>query len=350
MLYSILEVCTHDEITTAIDDYAGDMSAVGNKKGFHTAVFEQIRRIKQRHWDGKTKKCLKNNALFKTLIHNKYVINMRREWDIATLEGLIDKHNDSLIKRRDNVIKLSPKTAITHLPLSDESNERVCIKEYRYPSTFKKFFYPFCRSPARKAWFAAHGLIAAGVFTPKPIALIEEKRIGMIKKSFFITEGIFDCQPCYKYIRNTFGNLQEEVVFPVKRRFAACLAASFRQLHDSGIYHGDLKENNILVRELPDTWDFFYIDLDRVYFNKKITLRRKIKNLAQLNASVHNYFTYTDRLRFYRVYAGVQTLGEKDKQILKSIIALSRKRNAGKVIKIDSRVVNNAAGKTSRDA
>ena len=147
MLYSILEVCTHDEITTAIDDYAGDMSAVGNKKGFHTAVFEQIRRIKQRHWDGKTKKCLKNNALFKTLIHNKYVINMRREWDIATLEGLIDKHNDSLIKRRDNVIKLSPKTAITHLPLSDESNERVCIKEYRYPSTFKKFFYPFCRSP-----------------------------------------------------------------------------------------------------------------------------------------------------------------------------------------------------------
>lgn len=350
LLYSILNVCTHDEIATAIDDYADDMSSVGNKKSFHTAVFEQIRRIKQRHWDGKTKKCLRNNALFKTMTHNKYAINMRREWDITVLEELIGKHTDSLMKRRDNVIKLSHKTAITHLPLSGESNERVCIKEYRYPSAFKKFFYPFCHSPARKAWFAAHGLIAADVHTPKPIALIEEKRTGMIKRSFFITEGIFDCQPCYQYIRNTFGNRQKEVAFSVKRRFAVCLAASFKQIHDSGVYHGDLKESNIMVRELPDAWDFFYIDLDRVSFNKNITRRRKIKNLSQLNASVHNYFTRSDRLRFYKVYAGVQTLGNKDKQILKAIIALSKKRNAGKVIKIDSRMVNNANGKASRDA
>lgn len=333
LLYSIMDVCTRDEIIASIDDYVSDMSAVENKKGFHAAVFEQIRRIKQRHWDGKTKKCLRNNALFKTMTHNKYTINMRREWDITALEGLIGRHADSLVKRCDNVIKFSRKTAITHLPLSDESGKLVCIKEYRYPSVLKKFFYPFFRSPARKAWFAAHGLIAAGVRTPSPIALIEEKRTGMIKRSFFIAEGIFDCRPCYKYIRDTFGNREKEVVFPVKRRFAACLAVSFRQLHDAAIYHGDLKESNIMVRELPGAWDFYYIDLDRVSFNKNITRRRKIKNLAQLNTSVHNYFTRTDRLRFYKVYAGVQTLGNKDKQIVKAIIALSKKRNAGKVVK-----------------
>ncbi len=335
LLYSILDVCTREEITTSIDDYVSDMSAVENKKGFHTAVFGQIRRIKLRHWDGKTKKCLKNNALFKTMIHNNYAIIMRREWDITALEGLIGRHTDSLTKRRDNVIKLSHKTAITCLPLSDESGKLVCIKEYRYPSAFKKCFYPFFRSPARKAWFAAHGLIAADVHTPKPIALIEEKRTGMIQKSFFITEGVFDCQPCYKYIRNTFGNREKVAAFRVKRRFAACLAVSFRQLHDAAIYHGDLKESNIMVRELPGGWDFYYIDLDRVCFNKNITRRRKIKNLSQLNASVHNYFTRADRLRFYKVYAGVQKLGKSDKQIVKAIIALSKERNAGKVVKND---------------
>ncbi|MBF8275218.1 MAG: kdkA 1 [Candidatus Brocadiaceae bacterium] len=330
LLYSILDVCSPNEITSAIDDYAGDMSNAVGKRSFHAEVFEQIRRIKQRHGVGKTKKCLRNNELFKTMTYNKYTINMRREWDIAALEGLLCRHTDSLEKRRDNVIKFSHKTAITHLPLSDESGKLVCVKEYRYPSAFKKCFYPFFRSPAWNAWFAAHGLIAADVLTPKPIALIEEKRTGMIKKSFLITEGIFDCRPCYKYIRNTFGNREKEVAFPVKRRFAACLAASFRQLHDAAIYHGDLKESNIIVRELPDAWDFYYIDLDRVYFNKNITRRRKIKNLSQLNASVHDYFTRTDRLRFYKVYAGVQTLGNKDKQIVKAIIALSKKRNVGK--------------------
>jgi tRNA A-37 threonylcarbamoyl transferase component Bud32 len=350
LLYSILDVCTPDEIISAIDDYADDMSNTVSKKSFHPAVFGQIRRIKQRHWDGKTRKCLRNNALFKTMTHNKYAINTRREWDITALEGLLGRHTDSLVKRRDNVIKLSHKTAITHLPLSGESGKLVCIKEYRYPSTFKKCCYPFFRSPARNAWFAAHGLIAADVHTPKPIALIEEKRTGMIRKSFFITEGIFDCRPCYKYIRNTFGNREKEVAFPVKRRFASCLAASFRQLHDAAIYHGDLKESNIMVRELPDAWDFFYLGLDRVYFNKNITRRRKIKNLSQLNASVHNYFTRTDRLRFYKVYAGVQTLGNKDKQIVKAIIALSKKRNAGKVVTNDILVVDNANGRASKGA
>lgn len=62
LLYSLMDVCTHDEIITAIDDYADDMSTVGNKKGFHTAVFRQIHRIRQRHWGGKTKKCLKKQS------------------------------------------------------------------------------------------------------------------------------------------------------------------------------------------------------------------------------------------------------------------------------------------------
>ena len=90
-----------------------------------------------------------------------------------------------------------------------------------------------------------------------------------------------------------------------------------------------------MVRGIAGRLGFFYLGLDRVYFNKNITRRRKIKNLSQLNASVHNYFTRTDRLRFYKVYAGVQTLGNKDKQIVKAIIALSKKRNAGKVVKND---------------
>ena len=71
------------------------------------------------------------------MTHNKYAVNMRREWDITALEGLLGRHTDSLVKRRGNVIKLSHKTAITHLPLSDESGKLVCIKEYRYPSVFK---------------------------------------------------------------------------------------------------------------------------------------------------------------------------------------------------------------------
>ena len=82
-----------------------------------------------------------------------------------------------------------------------------------------------------------------------------------------------------------------------------------------------------MIAELPDTWNIFYIDLDRVYFNKRITLKKKIKNLTQLNASMPNCITYTDRLRFYRTYSGMKKLSDKDKQILRSIIQFSIQRN-----------------------
>ena len=253
---------------------------------------------------------------------------MRREWDVNTLVDFINKHILSFKIKSDNVIKSSPKTGITRVPVSNEKTKSVCIKEYRYPSFLKRFLRSFISSPARKAWFAAHGLIALNFFTPKPIALFEEKRFGILKKSFFIMEGIFDCLPCYKYIHYKFGNPYENAGFLEKRKFISCLAASFRQLHDSGIYHGDLKESNVMIRELPGTWDFFYIDLDRVYFNKKITLKKKIKNLSQLNTLLHNCITFTDRLRFYRTYAGAKKLNGKDKRTLKSIIQLSMQRNA----------------------
>ena len=167
---------------------------------------------------------------------------MRREWDITALDGLLGRHTDSLVKRCDNVIKLSHKTAITHLPLTDENGKLVCIKEYRYPSTFKKCCYPFFRSPARKAWFAAHGLIAADVHTPKPIALIEERRTGMIRKAFLLRRVSLIAVRATNTFAIPLVTGRIGAAFSVKRRFAACLAASFsttpRCSHLSGRFEG----------------------------------------------------------------------------------------------------------------
>lgn len=75
--------------------------------------------------------------------------------------------------------------------------------------------------------------------------------------------------------------------------------------------------------ELHDMWEFFYLDLDRVCFNKRITLRKKIKNLSQLNASLPNSITFTDRLRFYQAYTGKKGLDDENKRIVRAIIQLS---------------------------
>ena len=324
--YSVLDICTNNEIAELIDNYASNTLTAKDKEIFHKSVFDKIYEIKRRLWNGRTKKCLKDNAVFKITTYGRYTINMRRDGDVNTLVDLINKHILSFKIKSDNVIKSSSKTGITQIRVVNENTESVCIKEYRYPSFLEKIIYSFFRSSARKAWFAAHGILALNFLTPQPIALIEEKRFRMLKKSFFIMEDISDFLPCYKYVSEKFS-CYDKVTVGKKQMFVSRLAASLRQFHESGVYHSDLKGSNIMITELPDTWNIFYIDLDRVYFNKRITLKKKIKNLTQLNASMPNCITYTDRLRFYRTYTGIKKLGDKDKQIVRSIIQFSIQRN-----------------------
>ena len=363
LAYSISDTCTNEEIKELITYYTNQPTESKDREIFHKTVFKEVSSIKRRLWHSRAKKCFKNNNIFTCTTHGNYKIHTRNEWEVNKLIDLIRNHNFSVKENFPGALKISAKIAITRLPASHETTESVCIKEYKYPSSFKRFLYSFCNSPARKAWFAAHGLIALNVKTPKPIALLEEKRFGILRRSFIVTEDITTSLPCNKYISEMFHNPYDKTASGKKRIFLSCLAASFRQLHDSGIYHRDLKANNIMIMELRDTrdnsspppltpptrgrgntfppprwgrvgggaellhtWDFFYLDLDRVCFDKKITLTKKIKNLSQLNSSLSNCITYTDRLRFYRAYAGVESLDSENKRILQTIIQLSLHR------------------------
>ncbi len=326
LLYSVTDICTDGEITGMIHEYANQTFSPKDREIFCTAVSEKIYRIKYRLWHSRTRKCLKTNNVFKASTYANYTVNMRNEWDIDTLVALINKHTLSFREYSSNIIKTSPKIGITCVPVTDGNMKSVCIKEHKYPSALKGFSYFFRNSPARRAWIAAHGLIALNFRTPKPIALVEEKRAGILKKSFILMEGLSACLPCNKYVSERFSSPPDKITCLKKRRFVVCLAKSFKQLHNFGIYHGDLKANNIMVRESQDRWDFFYLDLDRVCFNNTLTRKKRITGLSQLNASIPNCITYADRLRFYQAYADVKKLNEENKRMLQAIIRLSIQR------------------------
>lgn len=335
LLYSVTGNYTSNEIIGLINSYSDKMLDQKGKKVFIKKVVNRLHKIRRRRWYKITRKCLKNNNTFKFITYDKYTINMRNEWDVHLVVDLVNKHTLSLVNNSENVIKSSIKTGITRLPVSNETIKHVCAKEYKYPSLLKRLGYSFFHSSARRAWFDAHGLIASKFLTPKPIALLEEKRFGILKKSFLIMEDISDCLPCNQFIIKKFYNKNDSDsdTLRQKRRFISCLANSLNKLHDSGIYHSDLKENNIMMRESSSDWDFFYIDLDRVYFNKKVTLKKRIKNLVQLNASIPNFITYTDRLRFYQTYTEEKILNDENKRIIRSIIRLCIQRNLITILK-----------------
>ena len=65
---------------------------------------------------------------------------------------------------------------------------------------------------------------------------------------------------------------------------------------------------NLFVRESGANVSVALADYDRVEFGRALPVRRRIKNLAQLSASIAICITLSDRLRWFRTYGA----GEPD--------------------------------------
>jgi hypothetical protein len=79
-----------------------------------------------------------------------------------------------------------------------------------------------------------------------------------------------------------------------------------------------------MVKENGKSFDFTFLDFDKVSFSEEITVRKRVKNLTQINLSTPRLFTLTDRLRFLKEYLGQCNIMAEKKNILREVINLSK--------------------------
>jgi tRNA A-37 threonylcarbamoyl transferase component Bud32 len=139
----------------------------------------------------------------------------------------------------------------------------------------------FVKEGARAAWENAFGLETRGIPTPRMLACCGDRVLG---------DWIEGALPLWDHLK-AHGR-DPDVLWR--------LARVVRRMHFRGVYHKDLKANNVLVRG-REVW---IVDLDRVGFSRAVGREDCIWNLAQLNAAVGAPVTRTDRLRFFFAYAG----------------------------------------------
>jgi hypothetical protein len=152
-----------------------------------------------------------------------------------------------------------------------------------------------------------------GVRVARPAALAMKGRWPFIRESYLLMEDLSAATRLDLYVLSHFAGRLDAEQRAAKRDFVRRCARFVRDLHRRGIYHGDLKAVNMFVRPNEHgTPLFFLVDYDKVDFGSRVNRRRRIKNLAQLAASVAVLITRTDRLRFFRQYApDPETLAEK---------------------------------------
>jgi serine/threonine protein kinase len=204
---------------------------------------------------------------------------------------------------------------------------RIFIKRYNAFSWRARLLSIFTRSGAFRSLQGAAILQNAGFATAKPLAALESRRCGVVTKSFYLSEEIADGKTADTYWREDLTIAQPQRLRR-RRQFLSGLALTFQTLHRQGVYHNDLKDANIIVVPEKDAELFYLLDLEGTRRYSDLNLRRKVKNIVQLNHTLGRLLRRTEKMYFLKVYLDSSFASKRIKRRwVTAVIEQSRRRD-----------------------
>ncbi|MDT8316791.1 MAG: lipopolysaccharide kinase InaA family protein [bacterium] len=223
---------------------------------------------------------------------------LKRGWVKNGYEKLFNEDLDALFHSHHSTIIKDQKRVKVYRVIW--KGEPLFIKLYNPYSIGNALEAIFFGSKAVRSWKGAHLLGSRGINTAEPVAAINCQRFGIPGKCFYITKEIGKSEISVEYYERRFikghGSVKE------RRLFIRTLAVLFKNLHQKGIYHNDLKDYNILVRDEDDKPVFFLLDLEGVKSFSKLPRRCLIENLMQVNRTIGRIMSNSDRVAFIKEY------------------------------------------------
>jgi len=190
---------------------------------------------------------------------------------------------------------------------------RVVVKESRYRGVGRGLADALRGSAGQRAWRAGHGLRARNVGAARPLAFLEERRLGVPVRSLVVLE---DLRPAPDALEAS-GREPEAV--------ALALAELALRLHRRGVDHGDLKCTNVHLAG-PPPFEARLVDLEGVRFRRRLSDASRIEALAQLNASLPDHVPPEARRRAFARYCAGLPFARARGAVLAEIVSRSLAR------------------------
>ena len=266
---------------------------------------------------------------FITERHNQLKIIHRDTISHSDVLSILEQHEKKIKNGRQTIIKSGPKATLSLLSVTLKGKQqKLCLKNYKFKGCLPFLKNIVIPSRAFRSLKAAETLQLLGIKTAAPLAVVEKKDGLLTKESILIMEDISEHLGFSEYIEENFSPSVSHYSIRRKRTFIKAFARYLRRLHDKGIFQNDFKTTNIFVEKpFSEEKSFWLIDLDQISFLKKLSSRKKIKNVCQINTSIPWEATLSDRLKFFYFYTEREKLNKKDRRMIKKILRSSWKRN-----------------------
>lgn len=133
----------------------------------------------------------------------------------------------------------------------------VVVKEFKKPNLVNAYVYTTVRtSKAERSYRNAMKMSELGFLTPEPVAY------GEVRNGIKLVSSCYICRELVG--ASEMRNWED---FPNAATLIPAFAREIYRLHKAGVWHKDFSPGNILYKETAaDTYDFYYVDLNRMKF------------------------------------------------------------------------------------
>lgn len=246
----------------------------------------------------------------KPAVSYKTVISEGYRWFIPDNQNIPEFSPDTML---EDLPELLNSSRTTYVKRGYIGSEEVYLKRYNNKGLLDTIKNLFRKSRALKSMEGAIVVKSLGFNTPDVLFACEKRIFGILIRSFIATKGI--------KARNLVDLAQNK---SCTFKLLSKIASYIKQMHASGIFHIDLKGENMLV---DDKGDIFIIDLDRLKLKHSLTMSQIIKNLSYLNASFVQTVKRPERLRFLDEYLkSNEALINKREELITGIEKYTAKR------------------------
>jgi len=239
-------------------------------------------RVRREKMAARYRRCLKNNREFGPQSHGGSRWQVRKPMVIDELAQVLAAPDSVLAG--ESLLKAGRSSTV---------GQRAgwVVKRYnlKKPLNLLKDF--FRASKAKRAFQLGYHLELVGVATPRVIAVMEHRPLGLALRSYMVMEKIAEATDLAAVDRD-------------EGRLAKRLARLIGRMHAEGFTHRDLKASNVLVDADGKPW---LIDLDGLSYTGRVSTRVAVSNLKRLERGLRGkpIFTAPNRVSFLRHYCRV---------------------------------------------
>jgi tRNA A-37 threonylcarbamoyl transferase component Bud32 len=240
-------------------------------------------------WKKKAQRAMTGGKLFAEYTEGSFEVHIKKTWHESGALNELIKDPDGFLESSEAVIFKDGRTVkAAMVELGD--GRKIFLKRYNVKGSVHTIKNMFRTSRAHRVWVRSYGGELRGLLMPEPIAFIEERKKGrVLGRSYMISEFIDGALRLSDIALDKSEGTPtgfNDLLFRIGREL--------RRMHILGWYHGDLKWNNILVKEGDEVGrpDIFFLDIDGSAISPELVVGDIKKDLLRFLAEIDK-FGYT---------------------------------------------------------